>query len=422
MSLSIENIQPLHSTASSTQPRWRRHDTHWVISLFGTAVGAGILFLPINLGLGGIWPLIIVAVLSGPMTFLAHRGLARFVLSSSQPNADFTDVAEEHFGQFIGRLISILYFLSIFPILLIYGVGLTNTVESFMVNQLSMAAPDRVMLSGVLVFAMIAVMLAGEKTMLRAFAIMVYPLAAILAALSFYLIPEWQWPAMTSIDSASFINTIWLALPVTVFAFSHAAAISGFANVQRREYGEHAQQKSSKILANTTIMLAGFVLFFVFSCVLSLSPEQLAQAKAQNVSVLSYLANITANPVITTLGPLIAFIAITSSFLGHFLGARESLKTLIAKPTGLTLKQADKWGVAIMFFAIWGAAVVNPGILNLMETLSGPIIAMILFIMPVVAIYNVKALAQYRQEKWRNGFILLTGALAVSALLFSLLK
>ena len=31
---------------------WRRHDTHWVISLFGTAVGAGILFLPISLGLG----------------------------------------------------------------------------------------------------------------------------------------------------------------------------------------------------------------------------------------------------------------------------------------------------------------------------------------------------------------------------------
>ncbi|MDX7751925.1 HAAAP family serine/threonine permease, partial [Aeromonas caviae] len=60
---------------------WRRHDTHWVISLFGTAVGAGILFLPINLGLGGIWPLVIVAVLAGPMTFLAHRGLARFVLS-----------------------------------------------------------------------------------------------------------------------------------------------------------------------------------------------------------------------------------------------------------------------------------------------------------------------------------------------------
>lgn len=85
------------------------------------------------------------------------------MLSSSRPHADFTEVAEEHFGKMAGRLISALYFLSIFPILLIYGVGLTNTVESFMVNQLGMATPDRVMLSGVLVFAMIAVMLAGRK-------------------------------------------------------------------------------------------------------------------------------------------------------------------------------------------------------------------------------------------------------------------
>ena len=423
MSLSVEATKELSGSCSTTASitRWRRHDTHWVISLFGTAVGAGILFLPINLGLGGIWPLAIVAVLAGPMTFLAHRGLARFVLSSSRPHADFTEVAEEHFGKMAGRLISALYFLSIFPILLIYGVGLTNTVESFMVNQLGMATPDRVMLSGLLVFAMIAVMLAGEKAMLRAFAFMVYPLAAILAALSCYLIPQWQWPEVTAFEGVSFLNTVWLALPVTVFAFSHAAAISGFANVQRREYGEQAEAKSGQILRNTTVMLVGFVLFFVFSCVLSLSPAQLAEAKAQNVSVLSYLANITDNPVIVTLGPLIAFIAISSSFLGHFLGARESLKNLIAKPTGLPLAKADKLGIALMFFAIWGAAVINPGILGLMETLSGPVIAMILFIMPVIAIYKVEALARFRHG-WTNGFILLTGSLAVSALIFSLLK
>ena len=31
----------------------RRFETNWAISLFGTAVGAGVLFLPINAGLGG---------------------------------------------------------------------------------------------------------------------------------------------------------------------------------------------------------------------------------------------------------------------------------------------------------------------------------------------------------------------------------
>jgi serine transporter len=40
------------------------------------------------------------------------------------------------------------------------------------------------------------------------------------------------------------------------------------------------------------------VLFFVFSCVLTLSPAQLAEAKAQNLSILSYLANHFSNPTI----------------------------------------------------------------------------------------------------------------------------
>lgn len=32
------------------RPKWSRFDTSWLISLFGTAVGAGILFLPIKAG------------------------------------------------------------------------------------------------------------------------------------------------------------------------------------------------------------------------------------------------------------------------------------------------------------------------------------------------------------------------------------
>ena len=35
--------------------KWTRFDTRWVLSLFGTAVGAGILYLPIKAGVGGIF-------------------------------------------------------------------------------------------------------------------------------------------------------------------------------------------------------------------------------------------------------------------------------------------------------------------------------------------------------------------------------
>jgi serine transporter len=39
---------------------------------------------------------------------------------------------EEHFGVGAGKLITLLYFFAIYPILLVYSVAITNTVESFM--------------------------------------------------------------------------------------------------------------------------------------------------------------------------------------------------------------------------------------------------------------------------------------------------
>ena len=59
---------------------------------------------------------------------------------------------------------------------------------------------------------------------------------------------------------------------------------------------------------------------------LSLSPQDLLQAKQQNISILSYLANHFKTPVIACFAPIIAFIAISKSFLGHYLGAKEGLK------------------------------------------------------------------------------------------------
>ena len=225
---------------SSVQSRgWSKQDTTWVISLFGTAVGAGILFLPINAGMGGFWPLVVMALLVGPMTYLAHRGLARFVLSSEQPNADITQVVEEHFGVGAGKLITLLYFFAIYPIVLIYGVGITNTVDSFLVNQLQMSAPPRWILSIVLIMGMMSVMLAGEKLMLKVTEFLVYPLIAILAGISLYLIPDWTGAALEQVPSAKdFATTLWLTIPVLVFSFNHSPAISSFSLAQRRDHGD----------------------------------------------------------------------------------------------------------------------------------------------------------------------------------------
>ena len=52
------------------QQRWSKFDTLWMLNLFGTAVGAGILFLPITAGEGGIWPMIIITLLESTRALL----------------------------------------------------------------------------------------------------------------------------------------------------------------------------------------------------------------------------------------------------------------------------------------------------------------------------------------------------------------
>lgn len=396
----------------------------WALSLFGTAVGAGVLFLPINAGMGGFWPLIIMTILVGPMTYFAHRGLARFVLSSKNPGQDITYVVQEHFGKTGGRLITLLYFLAIYPILLIYGVGITNTVISFMEYQMHMAPPPRSVVSFILIAIMVGIMLTNENFILKVTNWLVYPLIAILFGLTLYLIPHWNGAILREMPSAhDFVTTLWLTIPVLVFAFNHSPAISScvVSHAHHFPQGSDTDREISKTLWQAAMMLVAFVMLFVFSCVLSLTPADLSQAKAQNISILSYLANHFDNPVISYFGPFVAFLAISSSFFGHYFGAREGLEGLVNQLLDKPIepKKFQKISAAFFMITLWIVAILNPSILGFIESLSGPVIAMILFIMPMYAIRHVPALQRFRGAP-SNVFVVVMGSIAISAVVYKL--
>lgn len=421
------------STIASIYSRsaWRKTDTMWMLGLYGTAIGAGVLFLPINAGVGGMIPLIIMAILAFPMTFFAHRGLTRFVLSGKNPGEDITEVVEEHFGIGAGKLITLLYFFAIYPILLVYSVAITNTVESFLTHQLAINPPPRAILSLILIVGMMTIVRFGEQMIVKAMSILVFPFVAALMLLALYLIPQWNGAALEtlSFDSAASTGnglwmTLWLAIPVMVFSFNHSPIISSFAVAKREEYGEGAEKKCSKILAFAHIMMVLTVMFFVFSCVLSLTPADLAAAKEQNISILSYLANHFNAPIIAWMAPIIAMIAITKSFLGHYLGAREGfngmvIKSLRGKGKSIEINKLNKITALFMLVTTWIVATLNPSILGMIETLGGPIIAMILFLMPMYAIQKVPAMRKYSGHI-SNVFVVIMGLIAISAIFYSL--
>ncbi|MEY4474360.1 MAG: serine transporter family protein [Pseudomonadota bacterium] len=418
------------STGKTSASTWRKSDTMWMLGLYGTAIGAGVLFLPINAGIGGLLPLIVMAIIAFPMTFYAHRGLCRFVLSGKNAGEDITEVVEEHFGVGAGKLITLLYFFAIYPILLVYSVAITNTVDSFITHQMHLPSPPRAILSLILIVGLMTIVRFGEHTIVKAMSILVFPFVAALMLLAVYLIPNWSGAIFEHLSmdgngtGSSLWMTLWLVIPVMVFSFNHSPIISAFAVAKREEYDADAEKKCSRILAFAHIMMVVTVMFFVFSCVLSLSPADLMEAKNQNISILSYLANHFNTPTIAYMAPVIAFIAITKSFLGHYLGAREGfngmmVKSLRSKGKEINHDKLNRITALFMLVTTWIVATLNPSILGMIETLGGPIIAMLLFLMPMYAIHKVPAMRKYSGHA-SNVFVVIIGLIAISAILYSL--
>lgn len=275
-----------------------------------------------------------------------------------------------------------------------------------------------------LILGLLAVVRCGERVIVKAMSLMVYPFIVALLFLAVFLMPHWNGGILSTASNvpepSAFLHTLWLAIPVMVFSFNHSPIISAFAVDQKRTYGANAEQRSSQILRRAHGLMVVMVLFFVFSCVLTLSPAQLAEAKAQNLSILSYLANHFSNPTIAFAAPLIAFVAIAKSFLGHYIGASEGLKGLVAKSGRKPgAKALDRMVAAFMLVVCWLVATLNPSILGMIETWGGPVIAAILFLMPMYAIRRIPAMRQYSGQM-SNVFVTLVGLVAISALVYTL--
>ncbi|WMY97041.1 MAG: aromatic amino acid transport family protein [Arsenophonus sp.] len=414
---------------------WNKHDIFWILSLYGTAIGAGILFLPINIGINGFFPVILMALLSFPMVFFSHRGLARFVLSSSKLDNDITQAAEEYFGFFSGNLVTILYFFSIYPILLVYGISITNNVEYFIVQLLGYLPLPRWLLSLFLIGSIISVVTLGEKYIIKRISILGFFFIIMLVLFSFYMIPYWHISALKNIsfseinvyninNNQSVIITMFFTIPITIFAFNHSPIISTFVVSNRKKYGDFADKKSSKILFVAHMLMVFTVIFFVFSCMFTLSPVDLLKAKSNNISVLDYLSIYFDKPFIKYASSFIAFIAIIKSFFGHYLGAREGLNSLVQKVYRIKGKKINKKKINIitinfMLITIWLVSTLNPNILNIIENFGGPIITILLFIMPMYAIKKKSVMNKY-SGNFSNFFVVFVGIISILSTVYKL--
>lgn len=402
---------------------WSKEETLWSFALYGTAVGAGTLFLPIQLGAAGAVVLFITALVAWPLTYWPHRALCQFILSANTPaSVGITGAVSHYYGKKIGNLITALYFIAFFVVVLIYAVAITNSLAEQISHYRPVDLPLRALLSLGVVLLLNLIFLTGRQTTIKVMGMLVFPLIAYFLFLSIYLTGSWQPSLLTTqmeVNSHT-LHQVWLSIPVMVFAFSHTPIISTFAIDRREKYGEQAMGKCKKIMKVAYLIICLSVLFFVFSCLMSIPPSYINAAKNEGVTILSALSMVPNSPSwLSISGIIVAVVAMSKSFLGTYFGVIEGASEMVKSSlnqVGVRKSRSFNRGLSIMLVSTLTFIVccINPNAISMIYAISGPLIAMILFIMPTLSTYLIPPLKPYRSIG--SLITLIVGLLCVSVM------
>ncbi|HCM9596077.1 amino acid permease [Enterobacter bugandensis] len=402
---------------------WSKDETLWSFALYGTAVGAGTLFLPIQLGSAGAIVLFITALVAYPLTYWPHRALAQFILSSNtKGNEGITGAVSHYYGKKIGNLITTLYFIAFFVVVQIYAVAITNSLTEQLAKHLTVDTTVRVLVSLGVVLVLNLIFLMGRHITIKVMGFLVFPLIAYFLFVSIYLTGSWQPSLLTSqmaFDRQT-LHQVWISIPVMVFAFSHTPIISTFAVDRREKFADGAMDKCKKIMKVAYLIICLSVLFFVFSCLLSIPPSYIMAAKEQGVTILSALSMMPSSPAwLGISGIIVAIVAMSKSFLGTYFGVIEGATEIVKSSlnqVGIKKSRAFNRAISIMGVSLITFAVccVNPNAISMIYAISGPLIAMILFIMPTLSTYLIPSLKPYRSIG--SLLTLVVGVLCVSVM------
>lgn len=409
----------------TTRSGWHWQDNIWTLGLYGTAVGAGTLFLPVEIGTRGPVIFLVMLLLGLPLSLLPHLLLCRVYIREEEPVNGTLPIFGSFFSGRGEKLMTLFYCLTFSPVTLVYGVALVNALDNFLTEHLHITGISRGPLSFIVVAALYVVLSKGRDRVVATMSTLALPFAASVLLIAMLLLPDWHLSNLTGVIAevkatplSVTMKGIWLTLPLITFSFCCAPMVSPLTSYYREKKAE-GEGKALLVIRVAYVAIFASIIFFVLSCMLSIPRDSFVQAKVQNLNVLSVMKGNGGFRLIYYVAPFIAIIGMTKSFLGVGLSVAETFGQLVASVSGKKTSTSKRVASLVLFLLTFGIVYANPDVLNLIETFCGPLIAVILFLIPAYLIYTRSALAQLRGL---TVFLVVLGGLAtLSALLWPLI-
>jgi len=414
--------------AGMTEQAWREAikfdgtDTGWVIMSIGMAIGAGIVFLPVQVGLMGLWVFLLSSIIGYPAMYLFQR-LFINTLAESPECKDYPSVISGYLGKNWGVLLGVLYFIMLVIWMFVYSTAITNDSASYLhtfgVTQGLLSENPFYGLG--LICILVAISSRGEKLLFKVSSLMVLTKLLVVAALGLSMVGLWHlYNAGTLPPAGLLVKNAIITLPFTLTSILFIQTLSPMVISYRAKEKsvEVARYKALRAMNIAFAILFITVFFYAVSFTLAMGHDEAVKAYQQNISALAIAAQFISGDGavwVKVVSVILNIFAVMTAFFGVYLGFREATQGIVMNllrrkfPT----RQFDEKYIqgGIMIFAIllaWSAIVLNAPVLSF-TSICSPIFGLIGCLIPAWLVYKVPALHKYKGLSLK--IIIITGLL-----------
>lgn len=397
-------------------------DFGWIIMSIGMAIGAGIVFLPVQVGLMGLWVFLLSSIIGYPAMYLFQK-LFINTLAESKECLDYPSVISGYLGKNWGILLGALYFIMLVIWMFAYSTAITNDSASYLHTYgiTDTLLSDNKFYGLALVIALVAIASRGEKLLFKISSFMVMFKVAVVAVLGVLMISRWN--IAQNVGELPPLN-IWIkhaiiTLPFTLTSILFIQTLSPMV-ISYRAHNKSiaaARYKALRAMNIAFAILFVTVFFYAISFTFAMSHADAVQAYNENISALAIAAKVIPGKWTNIAGILLNIFAVMTAFFGIYLGFREATQGILMNILRRYLPEdriSEKWvKIAIIIAAIslaWSAIVLNLPVL-LFTSLCSPIFGLVGCLIPAYLVYKVPSLHRFKGIALY--FIIFTGLLLV---------
>jgi serine transporter len=299
------------------------------------AIGSGIVFMPLQMGVKGFWASALALLISYPAVYFLTK-LYINSLSQTDRCCDYAGIITQYLGKNWGAALSVLYFFTVLKGMLGYSATITHDTATYLKHfgVTSGLLSDTGWYPFILLTALVLIASRGERLLFKISGPFIVFKLIVIVTIGTLMVPQWSLSNVSfAIDDSalSLARDVIVSLPFALFSIVFIQVLNPM-NVAYRKIEQDPEVATYRALRASRIaymILVVAILFFAFSFMFSITEEQAKAGVAQNTSALALVAQVVPGHIIPSLSVMLSLSAIMTSFFGIYLGFNDALSGII---------------------------------------------------------------------------------------------